>query len=206
MPVNVETILSERVVPALNASAFTDLIWWTKATLYEWATEAVLRLARTSAGIVGTNTQALVTGQGAYSLPSDTLSILHASAATRTLRPANARDLEARSSNWRAVEAVTITHYVRQDEGLGGIVIYPKPATGVTGNLSITRHVRPAGVSEASLSLAWPEILGGYIGLRVIAAARTAETEAKMPEAAAIAEQLASVLEQAAAKLWGGVQ
>jgi hypothetical protein len=206
MPVNVETILSERVVPALNALSFTDLLWWTKTTLYEWANEAALRMAKAAAGIVDTASQSLVTSQGAYTLPDRTLSIIHVSAATKTLRPANARDLEARSTNWRAVESANITHYVREDQGLTALTLHPKPATGLTGLLSITRHVRPAPVSEGSPSLPWPEILGGYIGLRVIAAARTAEVEAKMPEAAAIADQLAGVFEQAAANLWGGVQ
>ena len=206
MPVNCETILLERVVPALNANGFNDLLWWTKTTLYEWVNEAALRMAKAAAGIVDTASQVLVTGQGGYTLPSGTLSILHVTAATKTLRAANARDMEARSSNWRAAEAASITHYVREDEGLSAIRLYPKPITGLTGLLSITRHVRPPAVSESSTNLPWPEILGGYIGLRVIAEARTAETEAKMPEAAAVADQLAGVFEQLAAKYWGGVQ
>lgn len=206
MPVSCETIFTERVYPALNATASADLVFWTKATLYEFAHDAVQRFARAVAGLIFTDAVAIVTDQGEYALPARTLSVLHVTAAGRSLRPANGRDLEARSSNWRGDSSVVVSHYARQDEGLSTLRVYPKPATGLSGSVKATVHRGPAVVSDLAPTLDWPEVLSGYLGLRVIAAARSAETEAKMPEAAAVAGQICSVVEQAGAALWGGVQ
>lgn len=206
MPCNVESLLTSSIYPALNATNPNDLVFWTKNTLYEWAHDAVQRLARAAAGLIFTDTRAIATGTADYLLPARTLSVLHVTAAGRTLRPANARDLEARSSTWRAAEGVVISHYIRQDQGLMSIKIYPKPATGLTGAVRATVHLLPPVVSDSAPTVAWPEALGGYIALRTIAAARTAETEAKMPEAAAVAAEIGLVYEQIALKLWGGVQ
>lgn len=206
MPVSVEVVLNDRVVPSLNAAAFADLIWWTKATLYEWANEAVQRMARRAAGLVETATSAVTVGEGSYALPARTLSVLHVSAVNRSLAPANVRDLEARDDGWRSRVAVTIKQYVRQDQGLGAIRIYPKPDTGVSGSVRATVHRAPAAVTEGAPVLAgWPEVLGGYVGLRVIERARASETDAKMPESAAIAAEICGIVEQAAAHYWGEV-
>lgn len=206
MPVNVESLLTSSIYPTLNATAANDLVFWTKATLYEFAHDAVQRLARAAAGLIYTDTVAITTNQGEYALPARTLSVLHVTAAGRSLRPANTRDLEARSANWRGESSVVVSHYARQDHGLTTLRIYPKPAAGVTGSVKATVHRSPPAVSDAAPTVDWPDVLGGYIALRTIAAARTAETEAKMPEAAAVAAEIGLVIEQAALKLWGGVQ
>lgn len=207
MAVNVETLLSASCVPALNAAGYTDLIFWTKTSLFEWADEAVRRMARAAAGLISTATTSIAADDADYATPTRCLSILHVSAKGKTLRPANVRDLEARSSNWRAdTSSTALSHYARQDQGLAVIRVYPTPAAPLSGDINITAHVAPAAVTEGSPSLSWPDALSGYVALRTLEAARKAETYAKMPEAAAVAGEIAGVFEQAATALWGEVQ
>lgn len=207
MPVNVEALLLSSVVPALHGTDFTNILYWTKTTLLEWSHEAVQRMARRAAGLVATSSTALVTGEGSYTVPARTLSVLHVAAAGKMLRAANARDLEARNSgDWRAKEDAVITNYVRQDHGLGTVRIYPKPATGLTGTVQITAHLYPPQVTELAPTVAWPDALSPYLALRALEKARMAETDAKMPEVSAIASEICGVIEQVAEQLWGGVQ
>src|SRR4051794_30033569 len=87
------------IYPLLNASGPADLIFWTDVELYEWAQEAVERLAQLGL-FVEREAFPVQADSAAYPLPASRLSVVYLSLNGSALRPASVFELEALSSSW----------------------------------------------------------------------------------------------------------
>jgi hypothetical protein len=203
--VNLETLLT-RILPTLNAAAFNDLVFWSKADLYQYADECIRDFSRNVAGQILTTLQFLGYGS-TYNCDPAVLSVIHVSIDSRSLRTTNGLVQSVLSDTWATDAGPQVTHYLRDECGPTQIRVVPLPVyTSGFEPLRITQHVQAPTVSEASPNLAWPSILGDYIGWKVLAAARRADTEGSMPEISQAANKMASIMESIARAYWGEVQ
>ncbi len=165
-------------LPALNAASTADLVWWASQDLYNFADEALKRLARTAAVFAADSS--ILAGAGEIANPAGTLVIVHAAANGATLRPATVRELEALDANWTAATG-TPKRWV-QDLGLGQMRLYPAPPAPVT--LQRIHHAEPAKITTGATTLTAPVALDAYVLWSMIGSARAQEGESQMADVA----------------------
>ncbi len=199
MAISIATAITN-LLPALNADALANLIWWTETELYEFAEEAARRLARSAAVFVETEQIAVSGGTASYTLGARSIATVHVSLGNTRLRPASVRELEALDTGWEATTGTPKrwTHAL----GIDSIRIYPEPTAG--GTLEVVHHQHPPEITSAAPTVAAPAPLAGYFGQAILAAARAKEGDAAMPEVAAHARERLALYERVCQAYWGG--
>jgi hypothetical protein len=181
----------EELLPALNASSYTDLVFWTQEELLEFAEEAARQL-----GALGVNVSrddlAVYGGSSSFQMPARTLSVIHVSHEGRSLRGINVQELEARDSDWRTAADDEPTHFASDVAGVEILTLYPMPNDDGTGG--VVRHHWQGPVwsplaPDSPLALIsdtapGPGIFGDYIRYRVIEKARERDGDGMMLDAA----------------------
>lgn len=194
----------------LNAAGTPDLVFWSKDELVRYAD---LELSKLTSGLmlfVDAQDLAGIANQSAYDLahttddtPRDThfVSLVHAVWAAAALSPMNMREIEARDANWSTSTAAAPTNWIGDWLASGMIVAYPQPTQNATFTVFCQRGAPP--IATGSTSLPAPDALADLLHLRVLADARSKRCDAWMPEAAALADSIADVLEKAFAAYYG---
>jgi len=200
--INVGDVI-QRLLPSLNVYSVADLTHWTEGELYEYADDAVKRLARTLGLFVERNTIAVSSGAALYNAPARHLDTIHASLGGANLRPAKVRELEALDATWQGSSG-TVDRYTPDFQGTEKIRLYKTPAAG--GTLAVIYHQYPAELSQASRTLPAPSVFEDYLTWAILAQARAKEGDAAMPEVAKHAAERQSQFEDLIAQMWGTAQ
>lgn len=198
--INVGDVI-QRLLPALGCYRMVDLTHWTEEELYEYADEAVKRLAR-AVGMFTEREPAITVniGVATYPLPTRHLSTIHASLGGANLRPAAVKELEALDSAWQDTTG-TPDRYVPDFLGTEYVRLYKKPSAGST--LALLFYQYPADVAVGSPILAAPRVLEDYLTWEILRQARGKEGDAAMPEVAEHAAQRVKEFEQLYGAQWG---
>ena len=198
--INVGDVL-QRLLPALGCYRMADLTHWTEEELYEYADEAVKRLARGVGMFTERDaTTTVVGGTATYPTPTRHLSTIHASLGGANLQPAKVRELEALDATWQDTSG-TPDRYVPDFQGTEQVRLYKKPAAG--GTLVFLLYQYPAEVAQGSPTLTAPSPLEDYLTWAILAQARAKEGDAAMPEVAEHAAQRVKQFDQLCAAQWG---
>jgi hypothetical protein len=149
----------------LNAATEPDLQFWTRDQLNAWANEGL-------ASLPNGFEEATTTAPGV--LPASTIAVVAVFAAGRALRRSWTAELAALREDWESVTDATRPERYLLDEGTKNVALWPSGATSAT----IVRRVDWQGRTDlpvvmVNAALAW-----------ALVAARTAETDAAMPEVA----------------------
>jgi len=193
----------------LNAAAAADLVFWTQDELYRYADLALSDLSGRLLLFVDAQDLAGVSGQPTYDLahttddtPVDTLfvSLLHLIWNGTFVPPANVREVEALDANWRATTG-TVSKWIGDDLAPGMIVVYPAPTSSPTFTVFCQRS--GPTIAAATPSTPAPDALADWLHMKALVEARRKRSDAWMPEAATLAEQVAGILEQAFAAYYG---
>ncbi len=196
--------LLNALYPLLNAESAADLAYWSTDELIDWINEGLKRLARRAAVFIDRDVSVtLSVGTSDYALPARHLSTLHASVDGGSLRPANVREIEARSASWLA-DIGAATHYLHDfGAGLDTVRLYPTPTSGVT--LGLIEHEYAADLSAAS-TIPLPAPVSDYLLFCALAEARRRESDGAMPEVADVCDGLLGLYEQLCESYWGSTQ
>jgi hypothetical protein len=194
----------------LNAAAAADLVFWSQDELTRYAD---LELSKLTTGLMlFVDAQDLVgiANQPAYDLahttddiPKDTgfVSLIHFVWGGAYLTAMNMREVEARDANWASATAAVPSSWIGDWLASGMVVVYPQATQNATATIFCQRGA-PA-IATGSTSLPAPAALADLLHLRVLADARAKRSDAWMPEASALADQIADVLEKAFAAYYG---
>jgi hypothetical protein len=193
--------LVEELFPALNATAAADLLFWTETELYQWADEAVKRLARKAAVFVERTQDTDAPANSAHNLDERDLAVIECGWNGAALSPATVRELEALDENWEEADAGTPAKYATDFLGLGQVRLYPPPSAA--GVLDLITLQVPEEITSAAAELRAPEPVKEILRLRMLQEARGREGDGAMPEVAERLGKLADVLELVAVRIWG---
>lgn len=186
------------VLPALHATSFSSLDFWTEAQLWQYVQEAAQRIAQDAPLFVEREAiAALAPPTAEYALPARTVATLHASLDDEALTLLSVSDAEALSQTWPA--DVGPAAYWLPDVVDGQLRLYPIPSAG--GTLwGVLAHY-PA-LSPSSTQIRAPRPLRWYFALEVLAAARGHESPAAMPEVSQWAERAAHLFRNLIREYW----
>lgn len=194
----------------LNAAGAGDLVFWSQDELTRYADLELRRL--TGALLLFVDEQDLtgIANQAGYDLahttddiPQDTyfVSLIHAVWSGAAITPMAVRELEARDANWQTAAAVAPSNWIGDWIGTGLVLTYPQPTQGGTFSVFCQRAAPP--IATGSTALPAPDALADLLHLRALADARSKRSDAWMPEASALADQIADVLEKAFMAYYG---
>lgn len=175
--------------------------WVTSVELYQWADEAVKKLAY-EAGVftVADASITVVIGTPVYNLPASHVFTLAAWLASNPLRITPVRELWALDGKWNATSGPASR--CSMDAGsVGTITLYPVPNAG--GTLTQVCQEFPATVALGSSTLALASVLQDYLSYAMMAGARGKESEAAMPEMAEHFAERCRLYEQVIQKYFG---
>jgi hypothetical protein len=193
----------------LNAASASDLQFWTEAEIIGYADLEMSKLTSGLMLFVDAQDVTGIAGQSTYDLahttddtPADTrfVSLIHAVWGGASLSPATVMEIEARDANW-TVTTGTPSIWIGDWLAAGMIVAYPQPTGSATLTVFCQRNA-PA-ITSADTSQPAPDALADLLHLRVLGDARAKRGDAWMPEAAALADGLANVLEAAFSSYYG---
>lgn len=187
-----------KLLPALNATAAGDLVFWTEAELYEFADELAQAVSRF--GIFVERSEIAVTsGSAAYSLPVRFAALFHLSLNNTSLSAAGVDELEALDSSWPTA-AGTVSRYVLDVVGLSTVTLYKIP--GAPGTLTLLVSTYPAIANSSAIARAASPV-GDYWKYGILKAARSKEGEGMMPDVAAHCRERMSLYEALFERYWG---
>jgi hypothetical protein len=192
----------------LNAAGREDLVFWTFDELVRYG---YLELSKLTTGLmlfVDARNLSGIANQPAYDLahttddqPKDTgfVSLIHAVWNGASLAPMNMREVEARDANWVTTTG-TPSAWIGDWLTSGMLMLYPSPAAPGTLTVFCQRGDPPPAIGSIVPA---PDALADLLHMRVLADARSKRSDAWMPEAAALADQIADVLEKAFTAYYG---
>lgn len=193
------------ILPLLNASGSSDLVWWTVDELFQWFDEAARRIAREAGVFVARDTTVTtVQGQGTYNLPANQIATIQVDLGGFVLRPANVQEIEALDADW--ISAVGSPLRFLQDVPMGEVdlTLHPAPDANAAGvPIGLVMHVWPPTDDAYHPLIPAPTVLREYFTFSALAGARSKETKAAMPEVAQWFGQLVGLYEQTIANYWG---
>ena len=195
---DLRTIISTDVFPALNAADAAGLDFWTEAQLYEFLDAAVKRLTRLRCLVLHDGTTVTVsagTTEGNY--PSLHIATMYVAAGDLWLEPTNQQEMDAYDNDWRTTKGNALSHWLSYP-GLEKLTTYPDLYSG-TAVLRLIYQSYFADVSKtANYTVSIPTVIRDWLFLQVIADARDAETEGKAREIAStvrgVADQIGSII------------
>jgi hypothetical protein len=188
---------------ALNAASVATLTSWSETELYQWADEAVKRLAR-AAGVFVTRTEIPIAAlDNTIPLPAGHTGTIHVSLDGAILRPANESELSARDSDWENATGV-VSRYTADTNGLDSLRVYKTPTAD--GTIALIAREHPADLAAASPNLAAPDPIGLYLRYLILAEARKREGDECMPDVAAHYQERLKLLDTVMQAYWGGGQ
>lgn len=200
---NLQTAITGDVVPTLNASSVSDLIFWTEDQLYEWGNQAAKQLAELGCLVFADSSVSVVAGTAEYSLPAYHIATLYAYAGDRVLLPMNVDELDALDSDWTNTLGTALKNFLLT-EGLEKVTVYPTLYSGHSATLTLICQKHLAEISSsANYVLSIPEPLREYFVLAILAAARGHEGDGRMPDVTEAAGAIMGIIGQTAAELWG---
>jgi len=191
------------LLPALHATSFGSLPFWTEAELYAYADEGLKRLARQAQAFPVTGSVSVTAGTRVYTLPSRTVSVAGVAFNSAELKPAGAAHLEARSATWES-DSGTPSHYTLDLVGLKQVALWPVPDAGGTLNVVVQEY--PAPVTSSSPTVTAPGFVEDWIYFTALADARRKEGEGQMQDIAEFADAMAGLLLSAAQAYYGEAQ
>lgn len=187
----------------LNAAGAADLVFWSADELTRYADQELSRLTGGLVLFTDARDVAGIAGQSAYDLahttndaPLDTrfISLIHAAWSGSSLSPMNMREVEARDANWTATTAIAPTNWIGDWLATGFLMAYPQPTQN--GTLTVFCQRNAPTLATGATALPAPDALADLLHLRVLADARSKRSDAWMPEAAALSDQIADLMEK----------
>jgi len=198
-----------RLIPRLGAENLAGLTIAAEDELYEWADEALQRLAR-KLGLFVARAPALTLAGGSPTLaaPARHLSTIHVSwdiggGDLRPLRPISTAELEAKDNRW-PTRSGNPAYFTQDQQGTETLLIYKIPAASQT--LAAVYHEHPAAITSGAPAFTGPAALEDYLGWRMLQAARAKESDEAMPEVGEHAARMADLYEGVFASYWGTAQ
>ena len=185
------------LLPALNAASTADLVYWTQDELYQWADEAVKRLARRAAVFV--NYSAAMWSAAEVPLIPNAIAPALIAWNGSLLRVATVAELEALDDNWEAATGTPKRWTL--DLGLQQVRLYPAP--DVAGMVQGVIIIAPADLSATQTALEAVAPISGFLAQSVLGQARGRVSDAEMPEVAAHCAQRAAMYLEIFARYWG---
>jgi hypothetical protein len=188
------------------ADASNAQTWVTQAELFQFADDAVKRLARNSSVFLTYDISTGVTA-GVASYPQPTGEVLTAGAwllytppAVQLLRITTAAELWALDATWPATTGDP-KRLSMDAQGATTKVLYPKPVRSATLALVIVQQ--PATVAAGASVLPVSPILQDFFTWSAIAGARSKESDSRMQEVSDHLNERLNLLEQVLSHLWG---
>lgn len=191
------------ILPSLGVYQAANLVHWTETELYEWADEAAKRFAtRVGSFVVRDTSHTVADDTPQYALPTRHVATLHVSLGSASLAVTNREELEALDYDWPQTEASDNPEkwFVEDETNLR---VYPEPTALSAGTLALITYQYPAEITSASATITAPKPLEDYLGWAMLAEARKKESDAAMPEVAAVFDQLTKLFENTAQTYWG---
>jgi hypothetical protein len=192
-----------------SAADMAAAAWLAPSEPYQFADDAVKRLARTTALFLTYDASIAVTPPtSTYALPaprafteSAWLNYGGGSNPIQQLRPTSTADLWALDAGW--VNAGGSPARISFDAaGPSNAVLYPAPGAGAATLWQIMGLVPPTIASGAS-TLQVPAVVADYITCAIIAGARSKESDSAMPEVAAHLGERMRLYEAVFQSYWG---
>jgi hypothetical protein len=200
-PATTAQAVLDELYPMLAAESSADLEHWTDAQLLEWVNAGLEKLARRAAVFAERDAStSVLSGTATYSLPTRHLSSVHVSLGSSPLRPATPEELAALSATWQADARTPERYWQAGGLDTATIGLYPLPIA--SGTLAVVHRQYPAAIAAGG-DVPLPDALGDYLWFYALGQARGAESDAAMPEVAAICDQVASLYERVAREMWG---
>ncbi|HWE51402.1 MAG TPA: hypothetical protein VG273_16540 [Bryobacteraceae bacterium] len=190
-----------------NSSELTSSSWVTQAELYQFADDAVRKLAwKHGLFIVYDNTISVTAVAGAvYTLPAahvfTLLAWLAYSGGPVLLRLTTVRDLWALDGAWPAAAAAPPVRASLDAGAVGTITLYPPPNASST--LCQVCQEAPSTVASGASTIQLPLVLQDYFTYAMLAGARGKESDAAVPEMAAHYRERVAMYEAVFDHLWG---
>lgn len=191
--------------PYLGADTASGLTFWTMGELYRAANEAAARLA--VACPVWVEREYLGQVGASVALPERCISLMHVTSGGVALRRVTAAELDALDEDWQVTEAVVPSYYTEDLGGGDTFSMYPKtPSGSVAEGVWGVYQATPHEVSEDDHVMVANLAIGDYLALEMLAAAKSKEGKAAVPEVAAWASGVAGLMLQAFRGYWGAVE
>lgn len=194
----------------LNSAGAGDLIFWDEDELYRYADRKLQEISRKLMLFVDVQTATPGVGDLAIDLahtgdapPVDTrfCSLIHAAYSGATLTPATLAEIEALEANWQATAAGVTQYWIGDYLGAGMVGLYPVPAAATPVTVIAQRSAPEVTVDTPTVDA--PDALADLLHMRALAEARRKRSDAWMPEAAQLADQIGDVLEKAFTAYYG---
>ena len=199
--------VAAEVAPALGASGVSDLVFWSEDDVYDYANEAVKRLAASTGMFTALDGSSSITaGQATYSVPARHHLTLDLALGNASLRKMSMQSLQFLDDEWSTRDG-SPNWYIEDEAGVSQVRLYPIPDASASGALNWIYSEFPPDVTPAAPVLSGvPAVLSDFLYFSLIATAREAESKGMMPESAALAKGVASLLETAFDLYWGAVR
>jgi hypothetical protein len=184
-----------------SVQELTSVSWVTGAELYQWADEAVKRLAYLSGVFLTEDVSlTLVPGTAVYALPASHVFTIAAWFNGSPLRATAVRDLWALDATWPTTSG-SPTRFSEDAGSVGTITIYASPIVG--GALALIAQEFPAAIVAGASALELPTVLQDYFTDAMIAGARGKESEAAMLDVASHLQERMKLYEAVIDHLYG---
>jgi hypothetical protein len=190
----------------LNPAEITSVSWTTEAELFQFADEALKKIAYSSGVFLTVDSSiTAVAGTAAYALPATHVftvaaTLMLGGGVLQLLRPTPVRDLWALDANW-STSTGTAARFSLDAGAVGTITLYPNPIAG--GTLAQVCQEFPATLTPAASTVALPTPLQDYVSYAMLAGARGKESDAQMTDMAAHYQQRCALYEQVIDHLFG---
>ncbi len=175
--------------------------WCTSTELYEFADEAVQRLAYLTGAFITYDSSITVTeGTAVYAEPAANVFTLQAWLGDVNLKLTPVRELWALDSTWSATSGAS-TRASLDAGSIGTITLYPNPSAG--GTLNQIAEEYPSTIALDASTVQLPIPLQDWLSYRMLEAARRKESDGTQTEMADHYEQRAATYEEIVQRLYG---
>lgn len=192
------------LIPALHATSTADLVYFSEAGLYRSATDALNRLAQAVRLLIAAETVSVGAAVNEVVAGTRVVRFLQVRWNGSRLQPSTSLELDALSDSWLpSDQSVEPERYALDQRVWGRMQLYP--ATTAAGTLGFTYAQSPADVSSGSPFISdAPDLAEDWLFFATLSEARSRQSDARMPEVAAVADRLAGLLQSAMNAYYGG--
>jgi hypothetical protein len=189
------------LLPALNAAATGDLVWWQVEDLYDRMDEALKTLARLHVVFAGIDNLAPLLNYSEAPYAEGAIAVIHLTWDGQSVRATSVRELEALDGQWQLASGDAPTRWT-QDLGVSQTCLYPTPVS--LGFMERVSAYFPPAISQANTLASAPLPLTEYFWMSTLGSARDVEGEAKMPEVAEHCANAVQLWHKVCDTYWGG--
>jgi hypothetical protein len=194
------------LLPDLHSDSITNLTWWTKAELIQWADEALKRAAKRFALFINRDaSQTTSAAGGSFARASRHLATLHVNIGNRSLTASSSEELFAADESYQTTQGDPEERWFEDKLATttGYQPLTPAAAAGRTIRALYTEFPAELDTGELNTTIPGPLCFGDYIQTAIRAEANSKESDAAMPEVAKHDRELMSLYESLFSYYWG---